>query len=67
MLDVECSGRGTIESYVQKLRSQHMQNPRLLDTNHTEQRSFAIQHFAGRVHYDATDFLGKIFFHIQMR
>lgn len=60
MLDVECSVRGTVESYNQKVRTQHKQNPRLLETKLSDLRSFAIQHYAGRVVYDATDFLGML-------
>lgn len=59
MLDVECSVRGTVESYIQKVHTQHKQNPRLLETKSSILRSFAIQHYASKVQYDATDFLGK--------
>lgn len=59
MLDVECSIRGTAESYVAKVRVQHKQNPRLFEPRAVDCRSFGIQHFAGRVTYDASDFLGK--------
>lgn len=61
MLDVECSMRGTAESYVAKVRTQHKPNPRLLESRNFDCRSFGIQHFAGRVTYDATDFLGKFY------
>ncbi|CAG7834204.1 unnamed protein product [Allacma fusca] len=57
MLDVECSMRGTVESYVQKVRQQHKQSPRFLETKSADLRSFAIQHYAGKVQYNATDFL----------
>ncbi|XP_034940230.1 unconventional myosin-IXa isoform X3 [Chelonus insularis] len=57
MLDVESSMRGTAESYVAKMKVQHKQNPRLFDPRSLDCRSFGIQHFAGRVVYDATDFL----------
>ncbi|ODM93382.1 Unconventional myosin-Va [Orchesella cincta] len=57
MLDVECSVRGTVESYTQKVRTQHKQNPRLLETKSSDLRSFAIQHYTSKVQYDATDFL----------
>lgn len=60
MLDVESSMRGTAESYVAKVKVQHKQNPRLFDPRSLDCRSFGIQHFAGRVIYDASDFLGKI-------
>lgn len=59
MLDVECSIRGTAESYVAKVKVQHKQNPRLFEPRTVDCRSFGIQHFAGRVTYDASDFLGK--------
>ena len=59
MLDVECSIRGTAESYVAKVKVQHKQNPRLFEPRAVDCRSFGIQHFAGRVTYDASDFLGK--------
>ncbi|KAF3421002.1 hypothetical protein E2986_01085 [Frieseomelitta varia] len=57
MLDVECSIRGTAESYVAKVKVQHKQNPRLFESRTVDCRSFGIQHFAGRVIYDASDFL----------
>lgn len=57
MLDVECSIRGTAESYVAKMRVQHKHNTRLFDPKPLEARLFGIQHFAGRVVYDASDFL----------
>ncbi|KAK0180000.1 hypothetical protein PV327_005688 [Microctonus hyperodae] len=57
MLDVESSMRGTAESYVAKVKVQHKQNPRLFDPRSLDCRSFGIQHFAGRVIYDASDFL----------
>jgi len=59
LLDAECSVRGTAESYVAKIKVQHRNSPRL-EHRHTEPfdaRLFTIQHFAGRVEYDATDFL----------
>lgn len=57
MLDVECSIRGTAESYVAKIKMQHKHNSRLFDPKPLDPRLFGIQHFAGRVVYDATDFL----------
>ncbi|XP_039284577.1 unconventional myosin-IXa [Nilaparvata lugens] len=57
MLDVECSIRGSAESYIAKVRAQHRHNPRLFEPKPLEQRTFGIQHFAGNVVYDATDFL----------
>ncbi|KAJ8935958.1 hypothetical protein NQ318_015793 [Aromia moschata] len=57
MLDVECSIRGTAESYVSKIKVQHKNNTRLFDPKPLDPRLFGIQHFAGRVIYDATDFL----------
>ncbi|XP_075226131.1 unconventional myosin-IXb-like dachs [Lycorma delicatula] len=57
MLDVECSIRGSAESYISKVRAQHRHNPRLFEPKPLEPRVFGIQHFAGRVVYDATDFL----------
>ncbi|KAJ8969728.1 hypothetical protein NQ317_003327 [Molorchus minor] len=57
MLDVECSIRGTAESYVSKIKVQHKNNTRLFDPKPMDPRLFGIQHFAGRVVYDATDFL----------
>jgi len=59
MLDVECSVRGTAESYIAKVKVQHKQNPRLFEPKPLEPRTFGIQHFAGQVVYDASDFLGK--------
>lgn len=63
MLDVECSMRGTAESYVSKVKVQHKQNPRLFEPRTVDGRSFGIQHFAGRVTYDASDFLGTYNIH----
>ncbi|XP_023247799.1 unconventional myosin-IXb-like [Copidosoma floridanum] len=57
MLDAECSIRGTAESYVAKVKLQHKQNPRLYESRALDGRSFGIQHFAGRVTYDTSDFL----------
>ncbi|XP_073968429.1 unconventional myosin-IXb-like dachs isoform X3 [Rhodnius prolixus] len=57
MLDVECSMRGSAESYISKVKAQHRRNPRLVEPKPLEPRLFGIQHFAGRVVYDATDFL----------
>ena len=62
MLDVECAARGTPESYVQKVRLQHKHNGRLFEpksVTSSDIRTFGIQHFAGRVIYDASDCLGK--------
>ncbi|XP_055389297.1 unconventional myosin-Ia isoform X2 [Condylostylus longicornis] len=59
MLDAECSVRGTAESYVAKIKVQHRNSTRL-ETKHTElhdPRMFTIRHFAGKVEYDATEFL----------
>ncbi|XP_058984129.1 unconventional myosin-Ia isoform X2 [Musca domestica] len=60
MLDAECAARGTAESYVCKIKVQHRNSPRL-EIKHTTEphdpRMFMIRHFAGRVEYDATDFL----------
>lgn len=60
MLDVECSIRGSSESYISKVKSQHRGNPRLFEPKPIDGQSFGIQHFAGRVSYDASNFLGKM-------
>jgi dachs len=59
MLDAECSVRGTSESYVGKIKVQHRNSMRLEQraADGYDPRLFAIRHFAGRVEYDATDFL----------
>ncbi|GAB6022561.1 Myosin 10A, isoform D, variant 2 [Chamberlinius hualienensis] len=60
LLDAECSTRGTPESYIQKIKIQHRQNARLFEPNRspsTDPRVFGIRHFAGKVVYDATDFM----------
>ncbi|XP_017854595.1 unconventional myosin-IXa isoform X3 [Drosophila busckii] len=60
LLDMECSVRGTAESYVAKLKLQHRSSTRLesrLASELDDPRLFAIRHFAGRVEYDSTDFL----------
>ncbi|CAG0909346.1 unnamed protein product, partial [Darwinula stevensoni] len=59
MLDVECSMRGNPETYIQKVQLQHKKNSRLLETDPSDARAFGIQHFAGRVVYDAATFLGE--------
>ena len=59
MLDVEGSVRGTPESYIQKVKVQHKGNGRLFEPKANHIRSFGIHHFANRVIYDASDFLGK--------
>ena len=60
MLDVECSVRGTPESYIQKVKVQHKGNGRLFEPKSNLVRSFGINHFASRVVYDASDFLGNL-------
>ena len=59
MLDAECSVRGNAESYVSKIKVQHRSSQRLEQRNMEpfDPRMFVIRHFAGRVEYDATDFL----------
>ncbi|XP_065342455.1 unconventional myosin-IXb isoform X1 [Cloeon dipterum] len=57
MLDVECTVRGTAESYIQKVKVQHKSNSRLYEPRPLEARTFGIHHYAGRVVYDASDFL----------
>lgn len=58
LLDAECSKRGTAESYVSKIKTQHRNSQRLdrFSEPH-DPRIFVIRHFAGRVEYDASDFL----------
>lgn len=67
MLDVECSIRGSAESYIMKVKSQHHDNPRLFEPKPFDGRSFGIQHFAGRISYDATDFLGEYILSYQLK
>lgn len=63
MLDVECSVRGCPETYVQKVKVQHKESLRLFEPQHCDiTRTFGIHHYAGRVVYDTTDFLGKILY-----
>jgi len=62
MLDVECAANGTVESYIQKVETQQKQNSRFIQTNTPDTRSFAVQHYAGKVVYDATEFLGNEFY-----
>lgn len=58
ILDAECSKRGTAESYVAKIKAQHRNSQRLdRCTEPNDPRIFVIRHFAGRVEYDASDFL----------
>lgn len=58
VLDAECSIRGTAESYVSKIKAQHRNSQRLDRSMELhDPRHFVIRHFAGRVEYDASDFL----------
>lgn len=59
MLDADCAVRGTAEGYVAKIRVQHRNSTRLESkaSEPHDPRTFAIRHFAGRVEYDASDFL----------
>ncbi|XP_064477928.1 myosin-I heavy chain-like [Ornithodoros turicata] len=57
MVDVECSLRGTPESYVQKVRLQHKTSPRFFDPKPPDGRTFGIRHYAGSVIYDTSHFL----------
>lgn len=58
ILDSECSIRGTAESYVSKIKAQHRTSQRLERcAEQNDPRLFVIRHFAGRVEYDASDFL----------
>ena len=66
MLDVEGSVRGTPESYIQKVKVQHKGNARLYEPKANHNRSFGIHHFASRVVYDASDFLGKTLWYIDI-
>jgi dachs protein len=66
MLDVECSLRGTPESYLQKVLAQHAGNPRLQDASNKRIKpdsqpapAFIIRHFTKPVYYDVSRFLGK--------
>ena len=60
MLDIECSVRGSPETYVQKVRVAHKNNARLLEPGqHGQTAAFRVQHYAGRVAYTAADFLGR--------
>lgn len=58
MLDGEGNMNGTAESYVAKVKVQHKQNPRLFESRTVDCRSFGIQHFAGKVTYDTSEFVG---------
>lgn len=60
MLDVECSINGSVELYLRKVKTQHRSNPRLFEPKSVDQRSFGIQHFAGKVVYDTSNFLGMM-------
>ncbi|CRK99962.1 CLUMA_CG013257, isoform B [Clunio marinus] len=57
ILDAECSKRGTAEAYVSKIKAQHRNSKRLDRSDSHGPRQFVIRHFAGKVEYDATDFL----------
>ena len=60
MLDVECSVRGCPETYVQKVKVQQKENQRLFEPQHCDTtRMFGIYHYAGKVVYDPSDFLGE--------
>ncbi|XP_022237040.1 unconventional myosin-Vb-like [Limulus polyphemus] len=57
MLDVECSVRGTPESYIQKVKNQHKASSRFFEPQLSDCRIFGVQHFAGNVFYDTSNFL----------
>lgn len=57
MLDVECSLRGTPESYIQKVKNQHKTSRRYFEPKPFNPRQFGIRHFAGRVVYESSTFL----------
>ncbi|GIY51471.1 myosin-51 [Caerostris extrusa] len=57
MLDVECSVRGSPDSYLKKVVAQHHNSPRFYEQKNADSRIFGIRHFAGRVPYDTTNFL----------
>lgn len=56
MLDVECSLRGSSETYVQKVKSQHKTNSKLYQPHHNYLH-FGIHHYAAPVVYDTSNFL----------
>ncbi|XP_077527396.1 unconventional myosin-IXb-like dachs isoform X2 [Haemaphysalis longicornis] len=56
MVDVECSLRGTPDTYVQKVRMQHKTSPRFFDAK-CGGAVFGIRHYAGSVTYEASSFL----------
>ena len=56
MLDVECSLRGSAETYVQKVKAQHKSNSKLYQPYHNYLH-FGIHHYAGPVVYDTSQFL----------
>ncbi|UYV72045.1 Myo20 [Cordylochernes scorpioides] len=55
ILDNECSVNGTPESYSQKVKQQHQNNPRWFECS--DPRKFGVRHFHSNVVYDTTDFL----------
>ncbi|GFS83011.1 unconventional myosin-Vb [Nephila pilipes] len=57
MLDVECSVRGSPDSYLKKVVVQHHHSQRFYEQKNSDSRIFGIRHFAGRVPYDTTHFL----------
>ena len=65
MLDMECLVWGSPKTYVQKLKVQHKNNQRLFEPPHCDSRAFGIQHYAGNVVYDTTNFLGEQSFHLK--
>lgn len=56
LLDGECSNRGTSQSYINKIFTQHHNSVRLVLPQEKGDK-FIIRHFAGQVKYDAKDFL----------
>lgn len=57
LLDVECSLRGSPESYMQKVRTQYQNSQRFLEPKPPDPHMFGIRHFARTVVYDTTNFL----------
>ena len=58
--DVDTTILSTLFVTPSQVKVQHKENSRLFEPQHCDlSRTFGIQHYAGRVVYDTTDFLGQ--------
>ena len=59
MLDMECSVGGTTDTYTERIKTHHKDNPKLFCPMRCDDQYFGIKHFTNSVVYNAADFLGE--------